>query len=107
MASISSKQRFTSFLESQQLTVDNDPLALSFSGRSIDDLLRLRGVPFAAITFYGAGAGGSEDFAIYHNCFWTLRRFFLVHGWSFFWSFFWSFTVKEFKPTYFCTTKLY
>ena len=72
MAPINSKQRFISFLESQwlRLTIDNGPLAVSFSGRSIDDLSRLRGVPFAAITFYGAGAGGSEDFAIYHNCFW-------------------------------------
>ena len=70
MASISLKQRFISFLESQRLTESNGPLAASFSGRSIDELLRLRGFPFAAIAIYKAGAGGSEDFAIYHNCFW-------------------------------------
>ena len=70
MASISSKQRFISFLESQRLTVDDGPLAVSFSGRSIDNLSRLWGFPFAAIAVYEAGASGSKDFAIYHNGFW-------------------------------------
>ena len=65
------RQRCIQFVERQSVVLVSSSLTITFSGRSVDKFSqRFKGVPFAAIVIHEPGAGGFEDFAIYHNCFW-------------------------------------